>query len=71
MKSISVILKEVRNLLPYLLLISIYFLFINLEARKQTTNNKSSEKEKKIIKNESNSKDKQIRITIPVVPYKQ
>tara|TARA_B100000579_G_C22797476_1_gene837945 strand:- start:1323 stop:1514 length:192 start_codon:yes stop_codon:yes gene_type:complete len=62
-------LKNIRNLLPYLLLITIYFLFVNLEARKDK--NKNSEIENTVNDNRSEIDDKSLRITIPVVPYNQ
>ena len=71
MKSISTILKNIRNLLPYLLLISIYFFFINLEATKEKNNNRDTEYKNKTIENKSNSLDIEKRIIIPVIPYKQ
>ena len=70
MKSIFTILKNIRNLLPYLFLISIYFFFINLEATKEKNNNRDTEYKNKTIENKSNSLDKEMRIIIPVIPYK-
>ena len=71
MKSIFTILKNIRNLLPYLFLISIYFFFINLEATKEKNNNRDTEYKNKTIENKSNSLDKEMRIIIPVIPYKK
>ena len=70
MKSIFTILKNIRNLLPYFFLISIYFFFINLEATKEKNNNRDTEYKNKTIENRSNSLDKEMRIIIPVIPYK-
>ena len=70
MKSIFNILKNIRNLLPYFFLISIYFFFINLEATKEKNNNRDTEYKNKTIENRSNSLDKEMRIIIPVIPYK-
>ena len=63
---------NVKNLLPYLFLVFIYFFFINIEARK-TYNN--STKENKNI-NTTNDKISEInkvnlRISIPVIPYNE
>ena len=65
------LLLNVKNLLPYILLISVYFFFINIEAQNQNKNKKEINiKERKNVKktviNNSN-----IRISIPVVPYNQ
>ena len=71
MKSISFLLKNLSNLIPYLLLIAIYFFFVNLEARKEKNDDSNPEKEtiKKqdlsIVENES------LKIKIPVIPYNQ
>ena len=71
MKSILLLLKKTVNLLPYFIIIVIYFIFISLEANKDKEFNR-------VIKNEfdsSNSKkldDENIfRINIPVIPYKE
>ena len=71
MKPIFILLKNFKNLLPYFLLIALYFFFINLETRKYKDNYTSTEKE-----NESNfvkpiESTKQLRITIPVIPYEE
>ncbi|WP_413390461.1 hypothetical protein [Prochlorococcus marinus] len=72
MKLIFILLKNFKNLLPYFLLIALYFLFINLETRKEKINNKIIEIEKQIVDNKymGNNKE-QLRIAIPVVPYKK
>ena len=71
MKSILLLLKKTVNLLPYFIIIVIYFIFISLEANKDKEFNR-------VIENEldsSNSKkleDENIfRINIPVFPYKE
>ena len=70
MKSILLLLKKTVNLLPYFIIIVVYFIFISLEANKDKEFNS-------VIKNDfdsSNSKkfdDESIfRINIPVFPYK-
>ena len=65
---ISTIFKNIKNNLPYFLLILIYFFFINLEAKKDKYNNTqeqilSSEIDKSLEK-------EQLRLEIPVIPYK-
>ena len=72
MKLIFIILKNFKNLLPYFLLIAIYFFFINLETRKEKINNNIIEIEKQLVEDKSIGYDKKkLRIAIPVVPYKE
>ena len=71
MNSITEIIKNIKNLLPYLLLIAIYFFFVNLEARKDNETNRTNENEAKLIEEKSSEQNKQQRIKIPVIPYKQ
>ena len=69
MKSISAITKYIRNLIPYFLLIAIYFFFVNLEARNEKNNVKIIQKEKIPKLDKSNIDDNKLRIKIPVIPY--
>ncbi len=71
MNSISMILKNIRNLIPYFLLIFIYFFFVNLEARNDMDKVRNSEKENSLEDNKSKIGDKKLRIEIPVIPYNQ
>ena len=71
MKYITESIKNIKNLLPYLLLIAIYFFFVNLEARKDNKSNTTNVNEAKLIEEKSTEKNKQQRIKIPVIPYKQ
>ena len=72
MKLFFTLLKNFKNLLPYFLLIALYFFFINLETRKEKINNKIIEIEKQLADDKSMGYDKdQLRIAIPVVPYKK
>ena len=71
MKYITESIKNIKNLLPYLLLIAIYFFFVNLEARKDNETYRTNENEAKLIEEKSNEQNKQQRIKIPVIPYKQ
>ena len=71
MKSLFI---NIKNLLPYLLLVAIYFFFVNIEAR---NNVNRYEKNSKVIKkinntNDVNSADNNYneRIAIPVLPFK-
>ena len=69
MSFISNIIKNIKNLLPYVLLIAIYFFFVNLEARKDESSSVNSEYEIEINKKSSVIDEKDIRIKIPVIPY--
>ena len=71
MKNISEIIKNIKNLLPYLLLIAIYFFFVNLEAGRDKETNRTNESESLLIEEKSTEQNKQQRIKIPVIPYKQ
>ena len=71
MKYITESIKNIKNLLPYLLLIAIYFFFVNLEARKDSDTNRTNENEVELIEEKSSDQNKQQRIKIPVIPYKQ
>ena len=71
MKYITESIKNIKNLLPYLLLIAIYFFFVNLEARKDNETNRTNKNEAKLIEENSSEQNKQQRIKIPVIPYKQ
>ena len=71
MKYITDTIKNLQNLLPYLLLIAIYFFLINLEAGKDNKSNRTIEYESIMTDDESSEQNKQERINIPVIPYKQ
>tara|TARA_Y100001968_G_scaffold310932_1_gene332365 strand:- start:156 stop:353 length:198 start_codon:yes stop_codon:yes gene_type:complete len=64
-------LKKSRNLLPYFIIIAIYFFFINLEARKHNNEKLLIEKMNNTKDNQSNLNDKNLRLKIPVIPYNQ
>ena len=68
------LLLNIKNLLPYLILISIYFFFINIEARNDQSRYKNNLKIKEIIKDTEDVKSdinkKSNRLSIPVIPYK-
>ena len=63
-------LKKIKNLLPYFFLIGIYFFFVNLEARKDKDYNRNIRNDNNLSDNKSITEDEQLRITIPVIPYK-
>ena len=72
MKPIFILLKNFKNLLPYFLLIALYFFFINLETRMEKITNKTIEVDKQLADDSLMDYDKEVlRISIPVVPYKQ
>jgi len=61
-------LNKLRNFIPYLILIFIYFFFINLEARKDQIKNQNN-KDIKYKKEQINKNSSNIRLSIPVIPY--
>ena len=69
MKPIFLTLKYIKNLVPYFLIIVIYFIIISLEASKEKTFNNVIENEKMLPKNKNLDDGKQLRIEIPVIPY--
>ena len=71
MKYITESIKNIKNLLPYLLLIAIYFFFVNLESGRDKETNRKNENESMLIEEKSTEQNKQQRIKIPVIPYKQ
>ena len=71
MKYLTESIKNIKNLLPYLLLITIYFFFVNLEAGRDKETNRTNENQSLLIEEKSTEENKQQRIKIPVIPYKQ
>jgi len=71
MNSILILLKNLKNLIPYFLLIAIYFFFVNLEARKEIDNVQNAENKKIIANKKPNINEKKLKIKIPVIPYSQ
>ena len=59
---------SIKNLTPYLLLVAIYFFFINIEAKNNINNLIEIEKSNNLI--ESSIKNKDSAINIPVIPFK-
>ena len=68
MNFILIIIKNIKNLIPYLSLIAVYFLFINIEARKINENYSPNENKTTDTKRLESSESNQ-RINIPVIPY--
>ena len=66
----NTILKKIRNNIPYLLLILVYFIFVNLEASKENDNNKIIEKPIKLPDFQTNVDRIERKLPIPVIPYK-
>ena len=65
------LLLNLKNLTPYLLLIALYFIFVNLEAKRDVTNYKTEIIKKKLGNIQRNVDETNIRISIPVIPYRQ
>ncbi len=57
---------NVKNLIPYLFIVCIYFFFINIEAR-NTYNNSNKKNTSNDMKSDINKVN--LRIAIPVIPY--
>ena len=68
MKSIFL---SIKNLIPYLILVIIYFFFVNIEAKKTYNFKKRIEIEKYKDLNESNKNNIDSLIIIPVIPYNE
>ena len=64
------LLLNIKNLFPYLILISIYFFFVNLEARKELNIKEPINRIKERNTKKTYNKDSNLRISIPVIPYK-
>ena len=69
------LLLNIKNLFPYLFLITIYFCFINIEARNDLSNQKKNNQirlnEKQLNVQNSIKSDTSTRIPIPIIPYNQ
>ncbi len=70
MKSITLFLNNLKNSLPYLLLILLYFFFVNLEANKEKNTNLTSERDNILSDGKTSLKEENLRLSIPVIPYK-
>ena len=66
MKSVSTIFTNIKNLLPYFILIAIYFFIVNIEASKD---NKIKDNQKELVNNKTSKINKEIKLRIPVIPY--
>ena len=65
-------LNYLKNLIPYLFLISIYFFFINIEAQKSYYNKKlDGEKIDTSNDNKLDIDKVDVRISIPVIPFNE
>ncbi len=65
----SSLIIKIKNLFPYLIMIAIYFLFINLEAQNNYNKKFQGTKSKNEKKTNEVTPDSNIRISIPVIPY--
>ena len=71
MKLIILIFNNVKNVLPYFMLIFIYFFLINLEAKNDKVINITTENEYYSTDEKSVFPDINQRVKIPVIPYKE
>ena len=60
---------SIKDLLPYLLLISIYFFFINIEARNEKDKNYKKGIDNELKNDKINIQDSNLRLKIPILPY--
>ncbi len=67
MKSLLI---NIKNLIPYLILIAIYFFFVNIEAKKNQTKTLNIYLEQ-TNQSKSDIEEKNRIISIPVIPYNQ
>ena len=71
------IIEKIKNLIPYFILISIYFFFINLEASNKMKKNESNKNDFLNKKGQTKTKPKTTteydnqRIEIPVIPFEK
>ena len=65
------LIKNIRNLLPYIALIALYFFFINIEAKKNKNSKQIIRNENMLTVDETKLDKKMLRIEIPVIPYNQ
>ncbi len=71
MKYITETIKNIKNILPYLLLIALYFFFVNLESGKDKKTNRTNENESRLKDQKLTEQYNLQRIKIPVTPFKQ
>ena len=71
MQQLYLLMKNIRNLLPYIALIALYFFFINIEAKKNKNSKQIIKNENMITVDETKQDKKTLRIEIPVIPYNQ
>ena len=71
MKPLYLLMKNMRNLLPYIALIALYFFFINIEAKKNKNSKQIIRNENMLTVDETKLDKKMLRIEIPVIPYNQ
>ncbi len=62
---------NIKNTIPYLVLIVTYFFFINIEARRDRNDIFKSYNSKVEIEDNVDKIEKNVRIEIPVIPYNQ
>ena len=80
MNLINVFFKNFKSLLPYLFLISLYFIVVNIEAKKEQNKDKLTDIDKHSEKRNQDIQEKKLidsidynlnkRLRIPVMPYK-
>ena len=62
---------KIKNLIPYFVLIAIYFFFVNIEASKNLNSIKTYDPNKLTKKENVETLSNNLIINIPVIPYSQ
>ncbi len=68
MKSLYI---DIKNLIPYLLLIAIYFFFVNLEAKNDINNIKLNKSDNESYNDELIVDETINTIRLPVIPFNE
>ena len=71
MNRLYLLLKNVRNLTPYLALIALYFFFVNIEANKNNNSQQSIENKRVLSDKAGEDDEKVFKVVIPVIPYNE
>ena len=69
MNSLLLIFRNIKNIFPYLLLIILYFIFINIEAQRDKTNSKIIQNRLDINNDQIDMNDINMRLKIQVITF--
>ena len=62
---------KIKDFIPYFFIISVYFFFVNIEARKEQKDSNSIDNTILLKKEDSEKTKSTTIIQIPVIPYNQ